>query len=97
MYEWNYFHITIAEGRSEGIEVAERPTVQGAKRRDEGTKGWSICWEEAEGPFLEVSGASFVKAKEKSEVSGFDRALEGDTKWEDSYDEKKTAFMKAMG
>ena len=39
MYEWNYFHITIAEGRSEGIEVAGRPTVQGAKRRDEGTKG----------------------------------------------------------
>ena len=35
MYQSNYFHLTIAEDRSEGIEVEGRPTVQGAKRREE--------------------------------------------------------------
>ena len=45
MYETKYFHLPIAENRSEGIEVAGCPTVQGAKRRAEETKRWSVCWE----------------------------------------------------
>ena len=36
--EINYFHLLIAEDRSEGIELAEHPTVQGTKRYEEGTK-----------------------------------------------------------
>ena len=38
MYESNYFNIPISEDRSEDIEVAGRPTVQGANRREEGRK-----------------------------------------------------------
>ena len=38
MYESNHSHTLILEDRSEGVEVARRPTVQGAKRREEGTK-----------------------------------------------------------
>ena len=41
------------------------------KRRLEGTKGWYVCWEALEGPFLEISCASFFKAKAKYEISGF--------------------------
>ena len=77
MYESKYFHLPIAEDISEGIEVAGRPTLQGAKRRKEGIKGWSVWWEAAEGPFLKISGASFVKAKANSEISGFGEGIGG--------------------
>ena len=35
----NYFHLPIAVYRSEEIDVPGRPMVQGANRREEGTKG----------------------------------------------------------
>ena len=71
MYESNHFYITIEKYRSEGMEVSGLPTVQGAKRRREGTKGWSVCWEAVEGLYLDISGATCVKAKENYEISGF--------------------------
>ena len=77
MYESNYFNIPISEDRSEDIEVAGRPTVQGANRREEGRKWQSVYWEAAESPVLEVSGASFVEAKANFEISGFGEGVGG--------------------
>ena len=71
MYESNYVHHQIAEDRSQGIEVAGRLTVQGAKFCQEGGKGLFVCWEAAEGPFLEMCSASFVEVKSNSEMNGF--------------------------
>ena len=77
MYESNYFHILIAEDRSEGIEVTGRPAVQGAKRCKEDRKGLYVCWEAAEGPFLEISGDYFVKAKANYEMIGVGKGIVG--------------------
>ena len=77
MYKRNYFHIMIVEDMSEGIEVAGHPTVQGANHRTEGTKAWSVWWEAAEGMFLDIFGASFVKDKSNSNISGFDKSVGG--------------------
>ena len=38
MYESKYFHPTITEDKSEGINVSGSPMVQGAKCYKEGTK-----------------------------------------------------------
>ena len=71
MYKSNYFNLPISEHRSEGVKFAGHPTVQGAKRREGETTGQYVCWEAAEGPYLEIYGASFVKAKTNYEISGF--------------------------
>ena len=51
--------------------------VQGAKRREEGTKWWSVFWEAEEGPLLDISYISFFEAKAKSEISEFDKGVGG--------------------
>ena len=77
MYKSNHFRFTILKDKIKGIDVAGRLTVQGAKSHSKEKKRQSVCWEAAGGPFLSISGSSFVKVKANSEISDFGKGIGG--------------------